>query len=162
VIIRALAPLITLVLPLSAATAQQQQVTLKSGSVIQLSTKFDLSSKSSANGDLVPLETAADLLVDGHIVIPKGSAATGQIFGARSTGGLGLSGKLELRALFLRYNSQTVRLDGKATNRGATNVGTALGVALISPVISGSSAKLKAGTPIQGIVLRDVVLPIVR
>jgi hypothetical protein len=148
-----------LALALAAVTvAQQPLMIVKSGSVILLATTSDLSSKTSATGDLVPLVTSADILVDGRIAIPKGTAATGQIFGARSTGGLGLSGKLELRALFLRYGGETIRLDGNTGKQGNTSLGTVAGLALVSPVISGRTATLKAGTAVQGVVLRDVVI----
>ena len=55
-----------------------------------------LSSKTNVKGGMVARSTAADVVVFGHIVIPKGTAATGQITEAQAKGAMGMSGRLAI------------------------------------------------------------------
>jgi hypothetical protein len=136
-------------------------ITLPAGVAITLVTTAPLSSKTSVKGDIVPLRTVDDVQVDGHIVIARGTEAIGQISDARSTGGLGVGGLLAIRPLYLKTATSIVRLTGATTTRGGAPAGTVVGLAVLTPVISGRSATVPTGSAIPAVVEKSVVLHIV-
>jgi hypothetical protein len=139
----------------------QQPITLPIGTPVKLVTLDALSSKTSAKGDLVRLQTSADVMVNGVVAIPAGTAATGQIADARAKGAMGMSGKLLIRPLFLRAGSTTVRLSGQALERASVSAGAVIGtVATALPVFTGRSAVVPAGSPVAGVVERTVTLSV--
>lgn len=146
---------------LSAQTATGQ-ATLPAGHSIALVTTGEVSSKTARKGDLVPLKTEQDVTIGGRVVIPAGTPATGQITLARAKGALGQSGKLELQPLYLRVGDSTVRLDGNSTGKGSITAGGVVGIALLTPGISGRSAKIPVGTKVASFVVRAVELPVVK
>jgi hypothetical protein len=134
------------------------EAVLPEGSPITLVTVATLTSKSSAKGDMVALRTAEDVSVNGAVVIPKGTEATGQVFDARAAGGLGVSGRLTLAPLYLRVGDTVVRLVGRAAAKGSVPAGTVVGMTLLTPVFSGSSATIPAGTAVPASVYHAVTL----
>ncbi len=132
--------------------------TLSEGLAIPLVTTAPLSSKTAHTGDPIDLMTSGDVVVDGRIVIPKGTAARGQVAEARSTGGLGVNGKLTLRPLYLTLGDTTVRLTGSSTASREVPAGTVIGIAAVSPLFSGATAKVAAQTAIPAFVLRTIVI----
>jgi hypothetical protein len=149
--------LVTLLLMIVPTVALSQSATLHAGDRILLATTEPLSSKTSAKGDMVSLRTAEDLSVDGRPVIPAGTPAVGQVVDARSVGGLGVSGKLVIRPLYLRVKDKTVRLRGAASDKATLGTGGVIGVALFA-VVSGRNATIPAGTVLAAEVEKDVVV----
>lgn len=135
------------------------EVTLPQGTAIPLVTTQPLSSKVAAKGDIVALRTSADVVVDGTVIIPAGSAGTGQITEARGTGAMGQSGKLALAPLYLRVGDATIRLTGSAGGHGTLSAGQVIGLGFVSSVFSGRSATIAAGTPVAAQTLRSASLP---
>src|SRR3546814_8668006 len=101
------------------------------GLEIPLVTTTTLSSKTSVKGDFVPLETAADVLVDGHLVIAAGTQVTGQVTDAQTKGALGMSGRLAIRPLYLRAGDATVRLGGASSEKGSVTGGAIVGMVIL-------------------------------
>lgn len=145
-----------------AATADAgAPVTVPAGTPIQLETRLPLSSKTHVKGDKVLLRVSADLVVGGRLVIPAGTEAVGDVSDAQERGGFGTSGRLVVRPLYLVVGGRHVRLAGHTAERARPGAGTAIGVVVLTPLISGRSAQIAAGTPIDATTLRDVVLPAV-
>lgn len=140
----------TLLAPCRPAVAQADRlaVTLHSGTPVPLVTVDALSSRTHAKGDMVALRTGADVTVDGVVVIPRGTQATGQVEESRDTGGMGMNGKLTVRPLYLRLGDRIVRLTGAVANTGKTKADTVIGMVLLTPLLSGRSAVIPAGTTI--------------
>ncbi|WP_066651093.1 MULTISPECIES: hypothetical protein [Sphingomonas] len=134
-------------------------VILPQDSPIPLVTAQPLSSKAAAKGDIVALRTSADVVVDGTVVIPAGTAATGQVTEARGTGAMGQSGKLALAPLYIRIGDTTIRLTGSAGGHGTLSAGQVIGLGFVSSVFSGRSATIAAGTPVAAQTLRSASLP---
>lgn len=145
---------------LAAAMAACPAVTLPRGHAVPLATVTALSSKTSVKGQMIDLTTTADVSIDGTVVIPAGTGAVGQISDARATGGLGMSGRLSLRPLYLRIGKSLVRLTGAREDKASVSAGGVFGLA-IAPAISGRSATIKAGTSLAATVEKDaaVILP---
>ena len=140
------------------AAACSTQATLPAGLAIPLVTVETMSSKTAHKGDMVDLLTAADVVVDGKVVIAKGSAARGQVADAQSTGGLGVGGRLVVRPLYLSVGDTTVRLSGSTIDSHDTPLGTVIGIATISPLFSGRSATITAQTPVAATVEKAVAI----
>lgn len=149
-----------LVMILAADAACPPPVTLAAGTAIPVVTAAPLTSKTAHTGDPIDLVTSHDVVVDGMVVIPKGTIAHGQIAEAHSTGGLGVGGKLTLRPLYLTLGDTTVRLTGSMTANGEFPVGSAIGIAAATPFmsLSGISAKIAAQTPVPAAVLKSVTI----
>lgn len=133
-------------------------VTLTAGTEIPIETLEPLSSKTDAKGRIVAMAVLSDVLVDGKIALPKGTPVTGQIADAQATGGLGTSGRLIVRPIYLQIGGRTVRLRGAASEKRGVSAGGVVGLLTLSGAISGRSALIPAGTRIQGEVERDAVI----
>ena len=135
-----------------------QPVTLPIGTAVPLVTTTALSSKVNVKGDMVPLRTARDVVIDGRIVIPADTEAMGQIADARAKGAMGMSGKLTLRPLYLEVGGRIVRLTGAAAEKGEVDPGAVVGMVLLTPGFTGRSATIPAGTPVAAIVEKAVAV----
>lgn len=150
-------PLLALAaLPSTACLATGRAVTLTAGLEIPLVTAQPLSSRTNVKGDMVALVTAADVSVDGVVVIPKGAQATGQVVDARAKGAMGMSGRLVVRPLYLRIGDTTVRLAGVSSRKAGVEAGAIVGMVLIAPVFTGRSAVIPPGTAMPATVERSV------
>lgn len=147
----------------TAAPAQTVAIsaTLPAGTVVPLVTITELSSKNEVTGDKVRLKIAEDVRVAGQTLLVEGTQVVGEIAAARAASSMGRTGMIAVAPLYAEVGDVIVRLDGQAaaerTNQNDTN---AL-MWLISPIISGHSASIPAGTRINAVVLRSVTLPVV-
>ncbi|RDV06244.1 hypothetical protein DXH95_02060 [Sphingorhabdus pulchriflava] len=135
--------------------------TLPANTEIALSTVQDLTSKKAHKGDQVALVVTEDVMADGAVVIRKGTLAVGRIAFAQDTGAFGQSGKLKIEPLYIQLNGTTIRLQGSVFKKGTVTAGAAAGLIVLTPGMTGRSAKIPAGTAIPAATLRDVKLPTV-
>lgn len=133
-------------------------LTLRAGQTISLETAVELTSRSAAMGEMVPMRLAEDIVVEGRVAIPKGTPAMGQVEDVRAKGYMGQRGKLAIRPLYLSHGSQTIRLTGKISNTGEMKTGAVIGIALLTPGFTGKSAVFPSGTKLESVIVRDVVL----
>lgn len=134
-------------------------VSLPAGMEVSFVTVDELSSKKNAKGDLVRLRVSEEVRVGGLVAIPAGTAATGQIVEARAKGGMGMSGRLELRPLYLQIGGRTVRLAGGRAEKAEVEPGAVIGMFATGIAgFTGRSAVIASGTPIAGHVERTVEL----
>lgn len=145
---------------LLAATAgyAQETLILPADTPVALQTVDDLTSKKAHKGDQVRLIVAEDLITNGKIMVAKGTPAFGRIAFAQDTGAFGQSGKLQIEPLYLTVNGTTVRLKGSVFKKGTVTAGAAAGLVVITPGLTGRTAKIPSGTPIPAAVLRDAML----
>jgi hypothetical protein len=167
----ALAALAALLLALPAAAQEPgfspaqpeiRTLVLRAGTLVPMATVERLSSKRAHQGQRVALEVTEDVLVDGRIVIRRGARAVGEVARVVEKGVLGKSGKLRIRAMFIDLGGSRIRLDGEAHDRGRSGAAPVVGAAVLIGVsgafISGTSAVLPPGSPIDGRVFQDVRL----
>jgi hypothetical protein len=131
---------------------------LKAATPIRVITSAPLSSKTSAKGERVALEVAEDVIIDGQTLIKKGTAVIGEISDARVKAMFGQSGKLSVRPLYLRVGTQIVRLSGESGTKAKTSGGAIVGLAVVSPLFTGRSAIIPAGTEVPASIERDVTI----
>ena len=127
---------------------------------IPLQTVQDLTSKKAHKGDQIALAVAADVVIDGKLAIPKGTEAVGRIAFAQDTGAFGQSGKLRVEPLYLQVHGITIRLQGALFKKGTVTAGAAAGLIVLTPGMTGRSAKVPAGTPVDAEVMRSVSVPV--
>lgn len=163
----AIAVAMMLLVPTVSLAQEPMRYLLRAGTSIPLVTAQPLSSKTHVKGDLVKLKTAADIIVDGHVVIPKGAEAVGQVVEARAKGAMGMNGKLALRPLYIRIGDDFVRMGGAVSEKGSVTAGAVIGLAVLSPGFTGRSAVIPEGTALEasvehGIALSEVTLAVPR
>jgi hypothetical protein len=135
---------------------------LRMGTRVPMRTTQALSSKTAHQGQRFDLEVTEAVLVDGLVVIPRGARGVGEVRRVVEKGVFGKSGKLEVQVLFVEVAGSRIRLDGHSRDKGASGVApVAIAMPLIglsSAFISGTSAKIPAGAPVDGFVYQDLPL----
>lgn len=109
------------------------------------------------------METVEDVRVNGQVVIPAGSLAAGEITEVRNKGMWGKSGKFAGRVLYVVANGRQIRMTGRMDDKGtAGGVGAVAVSALVflpaGFFMTGTSASLPIGAPVQGFIDEDVAL----
>lgn len=130
---------------------------------LRLSEELTTKGKKLRVGQRFRMETAENVLVQGVVVIPAGSAAVGQITDVRNKGMWGKSGHLAGRVLYVTVNGRQIRLSGAFDDKG---VAGGIGAVAVSAIVfapagffmTGTSAKVPVGAPVKGFVDEDVPL----
>lgn len=133
------------------AAAQVPAPTQIAAQPVSLRTIGEVSSHTAKLGDVVSLEVAGDVLVDGKLVIPAGSRAFGEVTTVQRKRGWGKPGTIEARILYVLAGDQRVALDGTIAMTGESRKKKAIRTSLlIAPFcgfwIHGRDAVLAAAT----------------
>ena len=135
---------------------------LRQGTSVRLRTLTTLNSKEVRTGQMFDLETIDDVVVDGHIVIPRGSHAQGDVTFAKGKGMWGKSGKIETQLRSVSANGVTIPLRGTVALKGETGTVGVVGAIAFLPIagffVTGTSAELPAGTSFTGFIVNDLQL----
>ncbi len=136
---------------------------LKAGTVVPLVTAAEVSSKTHRQGDRVPLEVSDPVLVDRHLAIPKGAPAMGEVTRHRGVGAFGREGRLEVAVLYVTVDGRQIRLAGRDSEKGRSGAVPAytagiVVAAAVGAMVRGKHAVIPAGTPMTGLVYRDIPL----
>lgn len=127
---------IALVLACMPAAAQKpKHVRVMPGTEVQLVLEESLSSQTATKGQKFLLTVEQDVLVQGHVAIPKGSLASGLVVRAEPNGTFGRPGVLQLRIQSLTLEGRRIPLFYSTLARGKERDGSAvLLTALFGPV----------------------------
>jgi len=170
---RALAGALMLVLS-SAAVAQQQAVIMapvqsnvvRAGTPLSLRLSEELTTqkKRLRVGHRFQMEVAEPVLVNGVTVIPAGSPATGEVTQIRNKGMWGKSGYIGAQAVFVRVNGRQIRLTGQFDDKGVTGTAGVVGAVVFVPVagffLTGTSARIPAGSTVKAFIDEDVAFAV--
>lgn len=111
-------------------------------------------------GDRFNLEVADPISVAGQIVIPVGSRAVGEVTRVRNKGMWGKSGGIDARIMYVTANGRSIRASGTVTDKGTTGTAGVVGAAVLIPIagffVTGTSAKIPAGTIVRAFIDEDV------
>jgi len=141
---------------------QPVTATLRAGTSVPLRTLVELTTekKKLKVGQRFELEVAEAVTVDGQTVISIGSPAVGEVTSVRNKGMWGKSGAIEARLLYVRANGRQIRLSGSLDDKGTTGTAGVVGAAVLLPIagffLTGTSAKIAAGSNVRGFVEEDV------
>lgn len=138
---------------------------LRVGTEVPLRLSEELTTKGKALrvGNRFHLQVSEPVVVNGVTVIPSGSQAVGEITDVRNKGMWGKSGKLNARVLYVIANGRQIRLTGGFDDKGTAG---GVGAVAVSAIVflpagffmTGTSAKIPAGTIIKAFVDEDVPL----
>ena len=148
--------------PVPLVVGAQQGPVLRAGTAVALRTLDELNSKESRVGQRFNLEVADDVRVAGHVVIPAGTRAVGEVTKVVGKGMFGKSGKVFTRLLFIRMGDRELRISGQVGDQGAGGTAATIGAMVVVPVagffVTGHSALLAPGTPATGYIESDLPL----
>ena len=133
---------------------QDEEIVLTEGTSLNLITAHEISSKVAKLGDAVSFKVDEDVVINGHVVISKGTPAKGSVMNAEKSGRMGKSGKLGIQVeSTTTIDGQPLRLraaKGKEGNDKANSV-AALSILVSSLFLlkKGGDAKIKEGTKVK-------------
>lgn len=143
-------------------TTGQVDNVLRSGTPVSLRMMEGLTTegKKLKVGQRFNMEVAEAVTVNGHVVIPAGSPAVGEVTEVRNKGMWGKSGRIIGRVLYARANGRQIRLSGALDDKGVTGTAGVVGAAVLVPVagffMTGTSARIASGSPVAGFVDEDI------
>jgi hypothetical protein len=145
--------------PLVVGAAPARNVLL-AGTEIKMATRSELNSRRSRVGDRFELEVSEDVTMNGQVVIPAGSVATGEVTRRRGKGMWGKSGILETRLLHVRVGDQNIRITGQAGDRGRAGTAGVVAAVVALPIagffVTGTSAVIPARSATVGYLESDL------
>lgn len=135
---------------------------LPAGTPVRFVTDSVIDSRTVQQGQRFTIIVAEDVSVGSTLVLPKGARAIGEVEAVSGKGMFGKSGSLVLRPLFVEWGGQRINLEGVTEQRGKEQVGgAAVTTALLGGfglIITGKSATVPAGSPLNGRIRSDVTL----
>ncbi|WP_315760755.1 hypothetical protein [Sphingomonas sp. Y38-1Y] len=107
------------------------------------------------------MEVSEAVIVNGHIVIPAGAPAVGEVTEVRNKGMWGKSGYIKARAVSLTANGRQIRLSGDLDDKGVAAGGGAVAVSAVVFLpagffMTGTSAVIPVGAITKGFVNEDI------
>jgi hypothetical protein len=151
--------------PLPVAPPVAGNAILRNGTEVPLRLEEELTTKGKQLrvGQRFHLTTTEPVMVNGVNVIPVGTPAAGEITDVRNKGMWGKSGHLAARILYMTVYGRQIRLTGNFDDKG---VAGGWGAAAVSAFVflpagffmTGTSAKVPAGTVVKSFVDEDVPL----
>jgi hypothetical protein len=141
----------------------QSLVTIKRDTPVELMAYSEVSTADSTPGKRFKLLLNQPITVAGKIIAPKGSLAYGEVTSAVDSGGLGKSGRMTAKLLYLKLGDAEIPLEGETSEKG-TGAGSA-GLAILFTGWAGffhrgNNAKIKAGEILTGYIAEDVPLDV--
>ena len=136
---------------------------LRRDTPVELMALREVSTASVQPGTRFKLQVNKAIVVDGRTLVPVGALAFGEVVSAIDAGGLGKSGRMTARLLYIEVGDGQIPIDGEMSAKG-TGAGSA-GVAILFAGITGffhrgNNAKIKAGELLAGFVRDDVMLDV--
>ena len=135
------------------------KLVLPKGTMVRLMVIREVNSRDNHPGDRFVLRVDEDVQVEGVTLIPTGSKAWGELIGAEGTGGVGKSGKINARLLYVEAGSRKIDLEGQRQSTGSGGTGQVVAsVIAFGPfglLMKGNNASLKAGEILNGYTLVD-------
>lgn len=151
--------------PIAVGAEQSPLHILAAGTEIHLRLLEPVASHTHKRGDRFKLDVAEVIALDGHILVPAGSPAVGEVVHAAKPGMSGKAGELILATRFLRVGEREVKLRSFTAGNGENRLALAagLGVTLGIPAlfVVGKNLVLPVGTDVYAKVAVDTSLPVI-
>lgn len=138
---------------------------LRAGSPVPVVLSEALTTKGKALrvGQLVRLEVAQDVMLNGRVAIPARSPVEGVLTEVRNKGMWGKSGAIHLHVNSVNINGMTIRLRGDMDSRGQTGTAAVVGSIVALPLagffVTGTSAEMPLDMPGRAFLDQDIALP---
>lgn len=128
---------------------------------VELMATKEVSTADVTAGTRFKLRLNKPVVVTEGLIIPVGTWAHGEVVSASDSGGLGKSGKMTARLLYLEFGANKIPLEGEISTKGngAGSAGAAVIFAGVAGLFHrGNNAKIKAGEIINAFVAQDTTL----
>lgn len=151
-------------MPSQSASYARGGAVLPRATALQFLTRSPISSRTAQEADRVDLVVSQNVLLDGAIVIPRGTQATGEVWRVKPNNGWGSAGTFEIHLISLTIDGLQLPITGIANKKGGSNLGGAVissFFTLALPLgfaITGKSAVLPINTPLAGKTEFDVLV----
>lgn len=143
----------------SGATLPQDDIVVSEGTAVKVITVSEITSKKAKPNDPVNFTVDEDLVINGQVVIRKGTEAIGSVVNAQKGGYMGKSGKLAIQVESTKtVDGQPLKLRAAKGKEGEDNTTSTMVLSFISPVFlfqKGGEAKVAPGTPITVYVAQE-------
>jgi len=157
------------ILPLKAAAMvlDEKKVTVVTGTAVILETVKDITTKDVNVGDKVSLSVSNDVIVDGEIVIKKGTIAFGEVVVSQKIGAVGAPGKLGISVRSVpAVDGTNIILSGSKNVEGkskqAESIVLTLLCCILFLVMKGEDATIKKGANIETYVLSNATVTVTK
>lgn len=138
-------------------------VLVPDGTDVYLAFDQDLSSKTSADGDMVAFVLTEDIKIGGVVVVKAGAKAVGEVSNAQKSEMLGKGGELNIRLDYLKVGTEKVHLRGTKGAGGQDSVGGTIGLMMLCVICGvlhhGKEVKVAKGAALHAYVSEDINLP---
>jgi hypothetical protein len=136
----------------SSGPQQDDVIVVAEGTPLNVVTTQEVTSKTASPNDNVNFKVDEDLVVNGHVIVTKGTLARGSVINAEKGGYLGKSGKLGIQVESTEtVDGQPLKLRAAKGKEGSDKTNSTAALSLISPVFlfkKGGEAKIAQGTPV--------------
>ncbi len=136
----------------SFATAVQEEIVISEGTPIKVITTSEITSKDAKPNDPVGFTVDEDVVVNGQVLVRKGTEAAGSVVNAEKGGYMGKSGKLAIQVESTKtVDGQPLKLRAAKGREGNDKAASVMALSFISPLFlfkKGGEAKIAAGTPV--------------
>ena len=147
--------------PISTAAASAKPLLLRQDTPVELMAVKEISTADAVAGSMFKVRVNKAVMAEGRPIIPVGSWAYGEVTDAMDSGGLGKSGRMTAKLLYVELGDARIPLSGDISAKG-TGAGSA-GVAILFAGWAGffhrgNNAKIKAGEILTGFIAEDAWL----
>ena len=127
--------------------------------MVRLMVLKEVNSRDNHPGNRFVLRVDEDIKVQGVTVIPIGAKGWGELVEAEGTSGVGKSGRINARLLYVETDGRRIDLDGERQSSGSGGTGQVVASVLafgpFGLLMKGNNASLKAGEILNGYTLSD-------
>jgi len=143
----------------SGANLPQDDIVVSEGTAVKVITTSEITSKKAKPNDPVGFTVDEDVVINGQVVVRKGTEAVGSVVNAEKGGYMGKSGKLAIQVESTKtVDGQPLKLRAAKGKEGEENTTSTMVLSFISPVFlfkKGGEAKVDPGTPITVYVAQE-------
>ena len=129
---------------------QAEEIVLTEGTPLNVVVVQEITSKTANPNDAVNFKVDEDLVVNGQVLVRKGTAAVGSVIHAQKGGYLGKSGKLAIQVESTQtVDDQSIKLRAAKGKEGDDKTYSTAALSIISPLFlfkKGGEAKIAEGT----------------
>jgi hypothetical protein len=129
---------------------------------LRLEEGLDSNNKTIREGHRFRMTVANDVRLGNVVVIPAGSPATGEVTDLRRKGMWGKSGRIVARVINARVGDRLIRLTGSFDDKGVTGTAGVVGAIVFVPIagffLTGTSAKMPAGSGVKAFLDEDLAI----
>lgn len=137
----------------------QEEIVLAEGTPINVTTTREITSKEAKLNDPVGFSVAEDVVVNGQVLVRKGTEAAGSVVNAEKGGYMGKSGKLAVQVESTQtVDGQPLKLRAAKGKEGSDKGTSVFALSMISPLFlfkKGGEARILSGTPVTVYVAQE-------